>query len=330
MDFRTCITIPPSNLRITHRNSILALGSCFAESMTEMLTQMRYNIVCNPFGALYNPLSIVRHIKRVASNSYYSDRDIIEWQGRWFSTDAHTLLESSNMATAIEQMNKALERAHNALESADFVIITLGSDFVYERGGEVVANCHKLPAREFTRRRASIEEMVSALDEVFTQELSGKQIILTVSPIRHLKDGLAECSLSKASLRVVAARLAEKWDNAHYFPSYEIMMDELRDYRFYASDMLHPSEVAIQYIGTRFKEAWLDPKEEVLNQRIERFVKGCQHRPFDNTSEQYRQFTDGLYQDFVALKTAYPELDFSQEKIFLSQAGYNTDCFNKK
>ncbi len=110
MDFRTCITIPPSNLRITHRNRILALGSCFAESMTEMLTQMRYNIVCNPFGALYNPLSIVRHIKRVASNSYYSDRDIIEWQGRWFSTDAHTLLESSNMATAIEQMNKALER----------------------------------------------------------------------------------------------------------------------------------------------------------------------------------------------------------------------------
>lgn len=330
MDFRTRITIQPSSLRITHHNNIFALGSCFAESMTDMFRQLRYNIVCNPFGTLYNPLSIAKLIKRAAINRTYEQSEMSEWQERWFSTDAHTLLESSDIATATKRMNEALKSAHNALQGADFVIITLGTDFVYERNGEVVANCHKLPAKEFTRRRADIEEMVSVLDEVFAQELAGKQVILTVSPIRHIKDGLTECSLSKASLRIVAARLVEKWENVHYFPSYEIMMDELRDYRFYASDMLHPSEVAVKYIGEQFKEAWLDHSEENLNQRIERLVKGCQHRPFDNTSEQYRRFIDGLYQDFVALKTAYPELDLSQEQIFLSQAGYNTDGFDKK
>lgn len=330
MDFRTRITIKPSEQRISHTHRGMALGSCFAESMAKALKQMKYNIVCNPFGTLYNPLSIARFIKRTAQATPYSECDMIEWQGRWFSTDAHTLLEAQSVEAATERINSALKCAKSAIDNADYVIITLGTDFVYERNGEVVANCHKLPAKEFTRRRATIDEMTDALSDIITNELADKLIILTVSPIRHLKDGLEECSLSKAALRIVTARLTEQWDNVFYFPSYEIMMDELRDYRFYASDMLHPSEVAIEYISTLFKGAWIDPTDEALNQQIERLVKGCQHRPTDKTSEQYRQFVEMLYRNFVSLQSSFPDLDFEQEKFFLSQAGYITDCFDKK
>ena len=316
MNFRTTIEITPSPWRITHQHSGMAFGSCFAESITQTLARLKYNITCNPFGALYNPLSIVKCIKRIAEARPYSAEELTEWQGRWFSMDAHTLMDAPSAEEALVRLNETLATAHQALAKADYIIITLGTDYVYEQRGEVVTNCHKLPSSQFTRRKLAIEEMWQALNEVIDKELVNKQIIITVSPIRHIKDGLAESSLSKASLRVVASQLTNK-QCVSYFPSYEIMMDDLRDYRFYAPDMVHPSEVAITYINEHFGQAWLAPAEQELNRRIERFVKGCEHRPFDTSSEAFHTFIKTQKSTLETLKKECPTADFTKEEIFL-------------
>ncbi len=322
MDFRTKIEIEPSLWRITHHHRGIALGSCFAESMTAHLARLKYKIVCNPFGALYNPLSVAACIERMAEGDAYTEAEIMEWQDRWFSTDAHTLMSATDKGTAIERMNSALSIGTEALAGADYVILTLGTDYVYELDGRIVANCHKLPAERFVRRRASIDEMTAALKEVIHKHLSDKQIILTVSPIRHLKDGLTESSLSKAALRIVASNLCELYENVHYFPSYEILVDELRDYRFYAADMIHPSDVAVEYIRECFERCWMEPSECELNLRIERIIKGIEHRPFDTSSDSYDKFVKALLCKIEELASTHPEIDLSAEQKKLQQEAF--------
>ncbi len=316
MNFRTAIEITPAPWRITHQHIGMAFGSCFAESITQAMSRLKYNISCNPFGALYNPASVAKCIKRIASAQPYSIDELTEWQGRWFSMDAHTLFDASSAEEALARLNDTLDQAHNTLTQSDYIIITLGTNYVYEQNGTIVTNCHKLPAAQFSRRKMELQEMYDTLGEVLNNELKGKQIIITVSPIRHIKDGLTESSLSKAALRIVASQLSEG-RNIHYFPSYEIMTDDLRDYRFYAPDMIHPSEVAVSYIWERFNESWIEPSEQELNRRIERFVKGCEHRPFDTQSEAFLSFINAQKKVCDTLKKECPNGNFTKEEIFL-------------
>ena len=313
MQFRTPLSVLPSSWRISHRSSGFALGSCFSEAMADRLAHLKYNIISNPFGPLYNPSSLALCIRRVAACRQFEMSELCEWRGAWFSTDSHTLMASTSADQTLQQLNSALATAHKALVRADYVILTLGTNRVYEREGRVVANCHRLPAEQFECRSLGVGEIVEELVSVCQNELAGKQIILTVSPIRHLKDGLAESSLGKAVLRVAAAEVAERLPQVCYFPAYEALVDDLRDYRFYAADMVHPSEQAVEYVWGLFAESYLSPTDEPLNQTITRLMRSCQHRPLNPSSPDYREFlqrTIGECQTFVR---ANPEVDLSAE-----------------
>lgn len=318
MQFRTPINISPSPWRIAHQNRGFAIGSCFAEHISNRLARLKYNMVSNPFGPMYNPISIACCVERLCSPRAFDREDLCEWRGRWFSTQAHTLLAADTAEEALERLNAAHVVARKALAAADYVILTLGTNRVYEHNGGAVANCHRLPAEQFTCRSIGVEEIVNVLGGLFARELAGKCIILTVSPIRHIKDGLAENSLSKATLRVAADELAARHaEQVSYFPAYEVLMDDLRDYRFYAADMVHPSEQAVDYVWSLFEESSLDPAERELNRRIERLVKACEHRPLDAAAADYQVFLERTAEECRTLAANYPEVDFSREMEFL-------------
>ncbi|UKI40135.1 MAG: GSCFA domain-containing protein [Alistipes putredinis] len=190
----------------------------------------------------------------------------------------------------MDGMNDAVMRGAEALAASDYVIVTLGTAWVYEKDGRTVANCHKLPAAEFERRLLSTDEIVGALSSAMERELNGKDVVFSVSPIRHLKDGFAGNSLSKALLRVAVEYVVRRYDRAHYFPSFEIMNDDLRDYRFYEADMAHPSVSAVDYIWEKFRGAFLSEQAADVLPQVEKIVDASRHRPIDSRSEQYRDF----------------------------------------
>ena len=321
MQFRTPINISPSSWRISHDKSGFALGSCFSENMSERLARLKYEVACNPFGPIYNPQAMCHAIERIAEGREFCADDLCEWGGRWFSTEAHTLLAADSPDEALSRLNSALRVAHDSLAKADYVILTLGTNCVYELNGRVVANCHRLPAARFTRRGMSVGEVVDMLSQVVKIQLAGKQIVLTVSPIRHLKDGLSENSLSKATLRVAAAEMTARYpQSVSYFPAYEILMDDLRDYRFYAADMAHPSEQAVEYVWQKFSEAWIESSEAELNKRIERLVRACAHRPLDVNSGDYQNFLEHTLEECRVLATQHSEIDFDTEIDFLNRS----------
>ena len=319
MQFRTPLSVSPSPWRISHHSLGFALGSCFSEAMASRLAHLKYNVTSNPFGPLYNPSSLASCIRRVAACRGFEMDELCVWRGVWFSTDSHTLMASPSAEQTLLQLNSALVAAHQALVRADYVILTLGTNRVYEREGRVVANCHRLPAEQFECRSLGVGEIVEELVSVCQNELAGKQIILTVSPIRHLKDGLAENSLSKATLRVAAAEVAERLPQVCYFPAYEALVDDLRDYRFYAADMVHPSEQAVEYVWGLFAGCYLSSADEALNQSIMRLVRSCQHRPLNPSSPECREFLERTIGECRAFASAHPEVDLSAEIEELTQ-----------
>lgn len=316
MKFRTEISVARSTLSITHATRIAAVGSCFSDEVSARLLNLKYKVCANPFGVMYNPLSIARLVCRAVSGKHYTVDELTTDGERWFSTDAHGSLSSLTTEGALTSLNTALDVAHRAFTEADVVIITLGTNWVYARRGEVVANCHKLPSAEFTRRAMSVEEVCRTLSDLFGGVLKGKHIILTVSPVRHIKDGLAESSLSKAVLRVAAAQVAAEFADVDYFPSYEILCDDLRDYRFYAADMVHPSEQAVDYIWSKFAESYFDKTETELNALISQITEAASHRPFDAASPSYIAFCRNFAERAAKLCATHPDVNLNEEYAY--------------
>ncbi len=278
MNFRTQIDIPHSKQELTYDERFLLLGSCFSDNIAQKLQAHAFSVVANPFGTLYNPLSIAKMIKILSplqlppqGEGYYHD-------GLWHSFLHHGRFSHTDRATFEQQIAESIQISRKAIQEATTVIITFGTAWVYERNGEIVSNCHKLPEKEFTRRRLSIEEIVTTwqpIIESFTAQ--GKRIIFTVSPIRHKRDGFHENQLSKSTLLLAIEQLQTL--GAEYFPAYEIVLDELRDYRFYAEDMLHPSQVAVDYIWERFSDTYFSPStRETMRLRLKEY-KHSQHQP---------------------------------------------------
>lgn len=211
----------------------------------------KFRLVENPSGVIFNPVSISRAYDDLVTQRRYTESDLVQHGALWHSMHHHGSFSAPNSLEVLHKINRdSLPMLY------DYVIVTLGSAWIYEYRGEVVANCHKIPSSEFVRRRLTVSECVATLEPIAR---SGAKVIVTVSPVRHIKDGLAENSLSKSILRVASAELAEVYENVHYFPSFEIVMDELRDYRYYSDDMLHPSAVAVEYIWQRFGETFSLP-----------------------------------------------------------------------
>ena len=310
MKFRTEISITPLTERLNHSAKIFALGSCFAERISERLARAKFSVESNPFGVLFNPASIANAIERLSAGRTFAVCDITAGKECYFSFDAHSSLDGKTNTEAFANLNKAVAQGAKSLDEADWVILTFGTAWVYEREGKVVANCHKQPASQFERRRLSIEEIVERYSHLFEAALRDKQIILTVSPVRHIGDGLQENSLSKATLRLAVEELVAKYENVHYFPSYEILIDDLRDYRYYAEDLAHPSKVAVDYVWERFCEAMLSTKAQEQLPKIEQIVAAAEHRPFNPEGEEHKAFCRKMLERMKAL----PEIDFSLEK----------------
>lgn len=293
-----------------HRAKIFALGSCFAERISERLSRAKFAVTSNPFGVLFNPTSIAKALERLADSRAFAVCDIREGREGYFSFEAHSSLDGRSQTEIFANLNQAVAQGSKALREADWVIMTFGTAWIYEREGRVVANCHKQPASEFSRRRLSVEEIVEMYGQLFDGVLRDKQVILTVSPVRHLGDGLQENSVSKAILRLAVEELCERYENVYYFPSFEIVMDDLRDYRYYAEDMAHPSKVAVDYVWERFCEYALSQRALQLLPRIEQIVRAAEHRPFNPNGEQHKAFCRAMLERIEELN----EIDFSSEK----------------
>ena len=255
MKLQTIVDIAPSNRKIGYEDSILMIGSCFADSIGEQMEQRNLRVTCNPFGTLYNPLSIAQALTMTDMP------ELIEHDGLWHSMAHHGSFSRADRNEAEQVIRASIETMQKALREATVVIVTFGTSWVYEWKGErVVGNCHKLPESNFTRRRLTAEEIVAAWKPLL-ERYGDKHWVFTVSPIRHIKDGLHENQLSKATLLQAVEKLTgEAGLTADYFASFEIMLDELRDYRFYADDLVHPSSLAVNYIWERFVDTFCTPQ----------------------------------------------------------------------
>ena len=256
MKLQTIVDIKPSKWKIGYEDKILMLGSCFSDEIGEQMQRRYLNVTCNPFGTLYNPLSIAQALQMTDMPQ------LVEHDGLWHSMAHHGSFSRADQHEAKQAIRTSIETMQQALQEATVIIVTFGTAWVYEMNGEIVGNCHKLPESCFTRRRLSVEEIVAAWRSILDR-YPDKHWLFTVSPIRHIRDGLHENQLSKATLLMAVEQLSSlegRSGGVLYFPSYEIMLDELRDYRFYADDLVHPSSLAVNYIWERFVDTFCTPQ----------------------------------------------------------------------
>uniref|UniRef100_UPI0040579048 GSCFA domain-containing protein n=1 Tax=Alistipes sp. TaxID=1872444 RepID=UPI0040579048 len=322
MKLRTEFPIRKLTCEIDYNSRIVSLGSCFAESISGRLKADKFSVVINPIGVMFNPLSIARTIVRFAENRPLEERELRydEKRGLWFHYDLHGSFSAPQKELLLERSNLAIEAGHRALKEADTLILTFGTAFAYRliENQTIVANCHKQPQGLFQREMLSVEKIVSTYKSLINHELKGKRILFTLSPIRHLREGAEENSLSKALLRVAIAGLKNEAEGIDYFPAWELMMDDLRDYRFYAEDLLHPSSTAVEYLWGRFREVALKSETQGLQEEVERLIRTLQHRPLHPQSPASQHLFEELKRRIAELE-ARIGLRFEEEKRLLSE-----------
>jgi len=323
--FRTILTTLPATFSIDHQSSLLCMGSCFAQHIGELLSEGKFEILLNPFGILYNPVSIGKGLEIILSDRLYAESDLVNNAGLWYSFDHHGFFSGVKRREVLNRMNVALTNSRNFLSRTRFLIITFGtaSVFVKKASGEVVANCHKFPGYMFEKKRLTIDQVVLGFSKIVRQVLSVYpkiHIIFTLSPVRHIRDGLIENQLSKATLLLAIEKLTSMFPEASYFPAYELVMDDLRDYRFYQKDHIHPNELAIQYIWDFFRRTYFLPNTESLYKKVKKVVQSSQHRSFHPETTAHQQFLQNQLEIIDKLERQYDFIDFSKEKkIFSSQ-----------
>ena len=319
MEFRTSVKTGENRGWLHHSDHVMLLGSCFSDNIGAKMHGALINTTVNPMGTLYNPMSIAHGVKRLIDCEPIAGQDLFMQSGVWNSYDFHSRYSLPDKQATIDRMNNSIEHGHHALHDAQLLTITLGTAIVYRlrSTGEIVSNCHKVPQHEFERKMASVNEMETALHEMLSQLHAFNpqlRVILTVSPIRHIADGLDTNSLSKASLRVAIHEvIAKHRDYCDYFPAFEIMLDDLRDYRFYTSDMVHPSEVAVEYIWQAFQATYLDDRSALAVARCERIHKRLQHRPMSANRETVERFNADTASVVRNLIKEYPYLSHNPE-----------------
>lgn len=307
-------------MAISHQDSMLLIGSCFADNIGGRLIGHKFNVCSNPFGVQYNPLSIAQVLKRVALGKPFDEGspEIFSHNGLWHSIMHHGSFSHSSKDGLLGSINASLQHAHAMAGRCSTVIVTFGTAYVYTRksDGCIAGNCHKLPGKDFERRLLGIVEIVDEFSEVIEiYRAAGREVrfLFTVSPIRHLRDGAHDNQKSKGTLLLAIDEIIARHSGCCYFPAYEIMLDELRDYRFYADDMLHPSAVAIEYIWECFSQCYFGEETRRINSAVEEIARALEHRPFDAKSDGYRKFLSTLIGKMDALAAKYPQLDFEKE-----------------
>jgi hypothetical protein len=300
--------------RINYNSKLVLLGSCFSKNIGNKLTYFKFQTHQNPFGILFHPKAIENLITNAINEKEYVSKDLIFQDERWHSFDAHSNLSSSNQEILLKKLNSSVQATNKKLKKATHIIITLGTSWVYRsiETDSVVANCHKIPQKKFSKELLSIVEINKSLKTIISLLKSINKdinVLFTVSPIRHLKDGFIENTQSKSHL-IAAIHNIIDCKNVSYFPSYEIMMDELRDYRFYSEDMIHPNKIAINYIWEKFSETWFEENTGSIMKEIELIQKGMAHKPFDKNSEKHQNFQQNLESKKEKIRTQFPFINF--------------------
>ncbi len=316
MNLQTQIQIKKETRNAINYNSkLLLLGSCFSDNIGNKLAYYKFKSNQNPFGILFQPKAIETLITNAINEKVYTNENLIFQNERWHCFDAHSNLSSVDKNELLSNLNSAILSTNKNLQEASHLIITLGTSWVYRfiETDIVVANCHKIPQKKFLKELLTIDEITQSLEgiiELIKTINLNINVLFTVSPVRHLKDGFIENTQSKSHLIAAIHNIIDERKNTFYFPSYEIMMDELRDYRFYNEDMVHPNNIAINYIWSKFSEAWFsdDSKETML--KVETIQKGLAHRPFNEKSELHQQFLKKIEQKIIKLKEEIPFINF--------------------
>jgi len=292
MKTRTELKIKPSLSKISYKDNILCLGSCFAENIGELLIRHKFKTIINPFGTIYNPVSITNLISNASSDFQLNEELYIERNEIFNHYHSHSKLASTDLDELKTNCETALNQLKICLKKCNKIIITLGTAYVHllKKNKEIVANCHKMPANLFEKKLLSHLEINKSLDTIRSILGSKKEIIYTVSPIRHIKEGLEENNLSKSMLRVAIAEQIIKDKKTSYFPAYEIMNDDLRDYRYYNDDMIHPNTRAIQYIWDKFIATYLNETERYIINNVIKLVKQSEHKAFFPNTTQHQLF----------------------------------------
>lgn len=296
MKFRTEVEIPISEKKIQISDSLFSIGSCFATEISVKLSDSQFQTLNNPFGTLFNPWAVKNSIQEIFENKIYTEEDLDFHQGEYLSFNHHTSFNSENQKDTLRKINEKINLAHEFLKRSNWVIITYGTAFVYEHLAQniFVANCHKIPQTNFNKRLLTHEELVNSITETchILKKICPKeaQFLFTLSPVRHTKDGFSENNLSKAKLLCAIHKVVEQHENCHYIPIYEIVMDDLRDYRFYKEDLIHPSEQAVQYIWEKFKKAYFSDEADRFSNENLKIKQALEHRPKDKNSPKHQAF----------------------------------------
>ncbi len=317
--FRT--EIPPivSPFHIDHEARILAMGSCFTSEVGERLEQNKFLLCSSPFGIVYHPLALARQLRRIIENRPYEADALFFHDECWHSFDHHGQFSHPQREYTLRHINLGLENAAYHLRENSVLLLTLGTanGFYHSESEQIVANCHKIPATYFERQQSSIDEINTALWkalQLLWEKHPDTRIVITVSPVRHLRDGLVENQRSKARLLLVAEQLAGADERIHYFPAYEMLLDDLRDYRFYDRDLSHPSDEAVDYIWNHFQQTYFSTSTRELLQKIEKVVNASRHRPFHPGRVAHQRFLRQQLQQLTQLEKTYPQLDFQRER----------------
>lgn len=316
MDFRTNVDFD-ADFSIGYSDRLMMLGSCFTENIGQKFTDSMLNVCVNPFGILFNPESIADAVERAIDGRHVTDADVFEHNGLWSNFGFHGSFSSASKCEAVSRMNDGIDKAHDGIVNASKLILTFGTAFVYrlKDNGKIVANCHKLPGDRFSREMLDVQSIIEHYTRLIDR-LAGinpnMHIILTVSPIRHLRDGAHENQLSKSTLLLATDALVERFGNVHYFPSYEIVLDDLRDYRFYDTDMVHPSSVAIDYIWQKLCAKCFSTDDLATMDDVRKLQSALNHRPINPNSDEFRIFASRQLDFAEQLANKHKEIDFSK------------------
>ena len=320
MDFRLEFTPKPFDIKINHQQNLLLIGSCFTEQIGSKLSNHKFSVFDNPNGILFNPVSITNSITPYIDNRQYTEADLFYQNECWNSWEHHSRFSNPDATECLKGINESQSKANAFLKKADWLLITLGSAFVYElENKQVVANCHKVPTDKFIKRLLHVEEVITGLQQMIEKTKGFNpdiKIIFTISPVRHLRDGFVENNRSKATLIQAVYHLTEKNADCFYFPAYELIIDDLRDYRFFAEDMVHPNYAATNYVWEKFIATCIDESSQQLMKEIAVIVAAKNHKPFNPTSQQHKKFLQTNLEKVKKLQQQFSYLNLDEEAAY--------------
>ena len=324
MQFQASLTIKKIEPPISYHDKLLFMGSCFTEHISGYMQKLKFSVLENPNGIIFDPISVCRSLISYVRNEPVQESDVFQLNEMWHSWEHHSRFSHMHKHACIQQIQDHRQKAHEFLQQSDWLFITLGSAFAYKYLPDqiMVANCHKAPAGLFDKRLISIEKIISTLDNTIHRLFHfnpNLKIIFTVSPVRHLRDGLIDNNRSKARLIETVHHLVHKFEKLYYFPAYEIVIDELRDYRFYDIDLTHPNYAATQYVIERFTESCIDTKTVGIMEEIKKIITAKNHKPFNPSSTIHKQFLQAFFAKTIEFQKNYPHIDLSQEVQYFQQ-----------